>query len=159
MTPIRTIILNIISGLSLATCIIFGVTYLSFKNANVFQDIKIEITNNPVTGNSDIEFYMMGYKRYECNSTRIYGIAYAEDGSHSHQLNAFTKQYTRNVRPGETRSNMWSMERPADMAHGGRYRVTMHGSFVCNHWVFKVPKTADYSNILLIINPVDKTTE
>ena len=56
MTPSRIVILNIISGLSLATCIIFGVTYMSFKNANVFQDIKIEITNNPVTGNSDIEF-------------------------------------------------------------------------------------------------------
>jgi len=43
MTPSRIVILNIISGLSLATCIIFGVTYMSFKNANVFQDIKIEI--------------------------------------------------------------------------------------------------------------------
>jgi len=84
MTPSRIVILNIISGLSLATCIIFGVTYMSFKNANVFQDIKIEITNNPVTGNSDIEFSMIGYKRYEYNSTAVYGVAYAEDGGHSH---------------------------------------------------------------------------
>ena len=128
---------------------------MSFKNANVFQDIKIEITNNPVTGNSDIEFSMMGYKRYECSSKRVYGVAYAEDGSHTHDLNAFTKQYTRNVRPGETLPNMWSMERPTDMDHAARYRVTMIGDFVCNHWIFKVPKTAEYSNILLIIKPVD----
>lgn len=128
---------------------------MSFKNANVFQDIKIEITNNPVTGNSDIEFSMMGYKRYECSSKRVYGVAYAEDGSHTHDLNAFTKQYTRNVRPGETLPNMWSMERPTDMDHDARYRVTMIGDFVCNHWIFKVPKTAEYSNILLIIKPVD----
>ena len=128
---------------------------MSFKNANVFQDIKIEITNNPITGNSDIEFSMMGYKRYECSSKRVYGVAYAEDGSHTHDLNAFTKQYTRNVRPGETLPNMWSMERPTDMDHDARYRVTMIGDFVCNHWIFKVPKTAEYSNILLIIKPVD----
>jgi len=155
MKPYRIVLLNIISGLSLATCIIFGVTYLSFKNANVFQDIKIEIVNNPVTGHEDIEFMMMGYKQYECNSTKIYGIAYAEDGSHSHELDAFTKQYTRNVRPGETLPNMWSMERPEDMQYGGRYRVTVFGDFVCNHWIFKVPKTAEYSNILLIIKPLD----
>jgi len=159
MTPSRIVILNIISGLSLATCIIFGVTYMSFKNANVFQDIKIEITNNPVTGNSDIEFSMMGYKRYECNSSAVYGVAYAEDGSHSHKLDAFTKQYTRNTRPGETLPNMWSMERPEDMYLGGRYRVTMTGEFVCNHWVFQVPKIQSYQNILLIAEPLDKDTE
>jgi len=159
MTPTRTILLNLISGLSLSICIIFGVTYMSFKNANVFQDIKIEIINNPITGSSDIEFSMIGYKRYECNSTRIYGVAYAEDGSHSHKLDAFTRQYTRNVRPGEIVPNTWSMERPADMSVGGRYRVTMYGDFVCNHWVFKVPKTAEYSNILLIVKSVDNNTE
>ena len=155
MTPTRTIILNIISGLSLAICIIFGITYMSFKNANVFQDIKIEIVNNPITGHADIEFMMMGYKQYECKSTNVYGVAYAEDGSHRHDLDAFSKQYTRNVRPGETLPNMWSMERPMDMIHGGRYRVTMHGDFVCNHWIFKVPKSTDYSNILMIVEPLD----
>ena len=159
MAPSRIVILNIISGLSLATCIIFGVTYISFKNANVFQDIKIEITNNPVTGNSDIEFLMIGYKQYECNSSAVYGVAYAEDGSHSHKLDAFTKQYIRNTRPGETLPNMWSMERPTDMERGGRYRVTMTGEFVCNHWVFQVPKIQSYENILLIVEPLDNSTE
>lgn len=155
MKPYRIVLLNIISGLSLATCIIFGVTYLSFKNANVFRDIKIEIVNNPITGTDDIEFMMIGYKQYECNSTKVYGVAYAEDGSHSHELDAFTQQYTRNTRPGDSIPNRWSMERPADMHDGGRYRVTMFGDFVCNHWIFQVPKTAEYSNILLVVEPVD----
>lgn len=159
MAPIRIVILNIISGLSLALCIIFGVTYMSFKNANVFQDIRIEITNNPVTGGEDIEFSMMGYKQYECNSSIVYGVAYAEDGSHTHTLDAFTKQYVRNIRPGESMPNNWSMERPADMLYGGRYRVTMTGEFVCNHWIFQVPKVQSYENILLIIEPLDKDTE
>jgi len=159
MTPTRTIILNIISGLSLALCIIFGVTYISFKNANVFQDIRIEITNNPITGSEDIEFSMIGYKQYECNSSIVYGVAHAEDRSHSHKLNAFTRQYTRNTRPGEYVENNWSMERPEDMIHGGRYRVTMTGEFVCNHWIFQVPKIQSYHNILLIVEPLDKDTE
>lgn len=159
MTPSRIVILNIISGISLSLCIIFGVTYISFKNASVFQDIKIEITNNPITGTEDIEFSMIGYKRYECNSKRVYGIAYAEDGSHTHNLDAFTKQYIRNVRPGQPLPNNWSMERPADMVHGGRYRVTMTGEFVCNHWIFQVPKIQSYQNILLIAEPLDNSTE
>lgn len=159
MTPTRTILLNLISGLSLATCIIFGVTYISFKNANVFQDIRIEITNNPITGSEDIKFSMVGYKQYECNSSAVYGVAYAEDGSHTHKLDAFTQQYIRNVRPGESMPNNWSMERPADMVKGGRYRVTMTGEFVCNHWVFQVPKIQSYQNILLIAEPLDNTTE
>lgn len=154
MTPTRTILLNIISGLSLATCIIFGVTYISFKNANVFQDIKIEITNNPITNNNDIEFMMMGYKPYECASTQVYGVAYADDG-HSHVLNKFTKQYTRNTRPGVSIPNQWAMAIPEDMIVGGEYRVSMTGEFVCNHWIFQVPKVQTYSNILLIVNPLD----
>lgn len=154
MTPTRTILLNIISGLSLATCIIFGITYISFKNANVFQDIKIEITNNPITNNNDIEFMMMGYKPYECASTQVYGVAYADDG-HSHVLDKFTKQYTRNTRPKENVPNQWSMAVPEDMIVGGEYRVSMTGEFVCNHWIFQVPKVQTYSNILLIVEPLD----
>ena len=154
MTPTRTILLNIISGLSLATCIIFGVTYVSFKNASVFQDIKIEITNNPITNNNDIDFMMMGYKPYECASTRVYGVAYAEAG-HSHVLDKFTKQYTRNTRPRENVPNQWSMSVPEDMIVGGEYRVSMTGEFVCNHWIFQVPKVQTYGNILLIVEPLD----
>ena len=159
MTPSRIVILNIISGLSLAICIIFGVTYMSFKNANVFQDIKIEIVNNPITNGDEIEFHMTGFKPYECASTAVYGVAYAEDGSYSHKLDAFTRQYLRNTRLGELVPNVFSMERPADMIAGGRYRVTMFGDFICNHWIFKVPKTAEYNNILLLVEPLDNSTE
>ena len=154
MTPTRTILLNIISGLSLAICIIFGVTYISFKNANVFQDIKIEITNNPITNNNDIDFMMMGYKPYECASTRVYGVAYA-DGGHMYRLDKFTKQYTRNTRPRESVPNQWAMAIPEDMIVGGEYRVSMTGEFMCNHWIFQVPKVQTYGNILLIVEPLD----
>ena len=153
MTPTRTIILNIISGLSLAMCIIFGITYVSFNNAFVFQDIKIEITNNPITSEKDIEFYMVGSKKHECNSTTVYGVAYAEDGSHSYRLDAFTKQYLRNVRPGEEVPNSWTMEVPADMRESGRYRVSMTGEFVCNYLIFTQEKSQTFDNILLIVEP------
>lgn len=155
MRYLAIISLNIISGISLATLIVIGVTYLSFKNTNVFQDVKIEIVNNPVSGHDDIEFHMMGFKPYECNSTTVYGVAYAADGTHSHELNTFTKQYTRNTRPGEPVPNAWTMERPADMQAGGRYFVTMTGEFICNHWAFKVPKVQSYHGILLDALPVD----
>ena len=93
MAPLRIIILNIISGCSLATLIILGVLYMSFDNAFVFTDTHISITNNPVTAEQDIEFYMVGSKKYQCNSIAVYGVAYAVDGSHSHELNTFTKRY------------------------------------------------------------------
>jgi len=35
----------------------------------------------------------------------------------------------------------------------------MTGEFVCNHWVFQVPKIQSYQNILLIAEPLDKDTE
>jgi hypothetical protein len=147
---------NVISGLSMVTIICLGVAYLSFKNAFVFQDIKIEITNNPITAEKDIEFYMVGYKKHECNSTAVYGVAYAEDGSHSHRLDAFTKQYLRNVRPGEEVPNAWTMEVPADMREGGRYRVSMTGDFVCNYLIFTQEKSQTFDNILLIVEPRTK---
>ena len=41
--PLRIIILNIISGCSLATLIILGVLYMSFDNAFVFTDTEERI--------------------------------------------------------------------------------------------------------------------
>ena len=147
---------NVISGLSMVTLICLGVAYLSFKNAFVFQDIKIEITNNPITQEKDIEFAMIGSKKFECNSTRVYGVAYAENGSHSHELNAFTKQYIRNTRPGEEVPNSWSMEVPDAIRAGGRYRVSMTGEFVCNYLIFTQNKSQTFDNILLIVDPRNK---
>ena len=144
---------NVISGFSMIAIIVLGVAYMSFNNAFVFQDIKIEITNNPVDATRDIEFMMIGSKKHECNSTRVYGVAYAADGSHSHDLDLFTKQYTRNVRPGEEMPNQWAMLVPDDMVEGGVYRVSMTGDFICNYLIFQTEKSQTYDNILLIVEP------
>jgi hypothetical protein len=152
MAPIRIVILNIISGLSLATLIVTGVLYMSFDNAFVFQDIKIEVTNNPITKEENIEFMMIGSKKHECNSKRVYGIAYHKDGN-MHRLDKFTKQYVRNTRPGESVPNQWTMAVPDDMKQGGEYRLSMTGDFVCNYLIFQTEKSQTYDNILLIVEP------
>ena len=150
--PIRIVILNIISGLSLATLIVIGVLYMSFSNAFVFTDTEISITNNPVTAEQDIQFYMVGSKRYECNSTAAYGVAHATDGSHSHQLNTFTKRYVQNTAPGERVENGWHMAVPDPMTSGGEYRVSMTGEFECVHLIFKTHKVQVFDNIYLKVN-------
>ena len=144
---------NVISGFSMIAIIVLGAAYMSFNNAFVFQDIKIEITNNPVDTTRDIEFMMIGYKKHECNSTRVYGVAYAEDGSHSHDLDLFTQQYTRNVSAGKEMPNQWHMKVPSDMVRGGVYRVSMTGDFVCNYLIFQTEKSQTFDNILLEVDP------
>ena len=153
MTPLRIIILNIISGCSLATLIILGVLYMSFDNAFVFTDTHISVTNNPVTAEKDIEFYMVGSKKYQCNSTAAYGVAHAIDGSHTHELDTFTKRYVQNTAPGERVENGWHMKIPSDMIHGGEYRVSMTGEFECVHLIFKTHKIQEFANIYLKVEP------
>ena len=145
-------ITNVISGLSMTALIVLGIAYMSFDNAFVFQDVKIEVVNNPIKKHDDIEFMMIGSKRHECASTQVYGVAYSDDG-HMHRLDKFTKQYTRNTRPGEPIPNQWSMAVPEDMIVGGEYRVSMTGDFICNHLIFQTNKTQTYDNILLIVEP------
>jgi len=142
-------ILNITSGISMVTLLTLGVMWLSFSNAFVFRDAYIEIVNNPITKNEDIHFMMVGYKKHECKSTNVYGVAYAEDGSHTHKLNQFRKSYVQNTSPGRAIPNQWSMAVPSDMVEGGDYRVTMTGEFVCNHLIFQKEKTQTYNNIFL----------
>jgi len=139
---------NIISGISMITLITLGISYMSFDNAFVFQDIKIEIINNPVTG-EEIEFAMIGSKKYECASTRVYGTAYDRDHKMI-TLDRFTKQYVRNTRPGEAVPNTWSLQKPKDM-HPGNWRVSMTGEFTCNHLIFQTAKIQTYDNILLVV--------
>jgi len=143
---------NVISGLSMVTLITLGIMYMSFDNAFVFQDVKIEVVNNPIEKHDDIEFIMIGTKKHECASTQVYGTAYHKDG-HTHRLDKFTKQYTRNTRPGEAIPNQWSMAVPNDMIIGGEYRVSMTGVFTCNHMIFQTEKTQTYDNILLVVDP------
>ena len=144
---------NIISGLSMATIICLGVAYMSFDNAFVFTDTEISITNNPVTAEQDIEFFMVGSKKYECNSTAAYGIAHAVDGSHSHDLNTFTKRYVQNTAPGDRVENGWHMAVPDPMTSGGEYRVSMTGEFECVHLIFKTHKVQVFDNIYLKVDP------
>ena len=144
---------NIISGLSMVTIIALGIMYMSFDNAFVFTDTHISVTNNPVTKDKDIEFYMVGSKKYQCNSTAAYGVAHAIDGSHSHKLNTFTKRYIQATSPGERVENGWHMAVPDDMVEGGEYRVSMTGEFECVHMIFKTHKKQVFDNIYLKVDP------
>ncbi len=144
---------NIISGLSMVTIISLGIMYISFDNEFVFVDTEISVTNNPIEKGQDIEFYMVGSKKYECNSTAAYGVAHATDGSHSHNLNTFTKRYVQNTAPGERVENGWHMKVPDDMVHGGEYRVSMTGEFECVHMIFKTHKVQVFDNIYLKVDP------
>ena len=145
--------LNIISGISLATIISLGIMYMSFDNAFVFTDTTIGITNNPITKDKDIEFYMVGSKKYQCNSTAAYGVAHAIDGSHSHTLDTFTKRYIQATSPGDRVENGWEMAVPDDMIEGGEYRVSMTGEFECVHLIFKTHKVQEFDNIYLKVEP------
>ena len=143
-------IANVISGLSMVTIISLGIMYMSFDNAFVFQNTEINVVNNPIEKGQDIEFYMVGSKKYECNSTAAYGVAHAVDGSHSHNLNKFTKRYIQNTAPGDRVENGWHMAVPDDMQQGGEYRVSMTGEFTCIHMIFK---TQVFDNIYLKVDP------
>ena len=150
---ILKIVTNIVSAISMVTLITLGVMYMSFDNAFVFTDTEIGITNNPITAEQDIEFYMIGSKRYECNSTAVYGVAHATDGSHSHNLNTFTKRYIQATAPGDRVENGWHMKVPDDMVEGGEYRVSMTGEFECIHLIFKTHKIQEFDNIYLKVVP------
>ena len=146
-------IANVISGLSMVTIISLGIMYMSFDNAFVFQNTEINVVNNPIEKGQDIEFYMVGSKKYECNSTAAYGVAHAVDGSHSHNLNKFTKRYIQNTAPGDRVENGWHMAVPSDMVNGGEYRVSMTGEFECVHLIFKTQKSQTFDNIYLVVKP------
>jgi hypothetical protein len=144
---------NVISGLSMVTIITLGIMYMSFNNEFVFTDTQIGVTNNPIGVGDDIQFFMVGSKKYECNSTAAYGVAKAVDGSHTHDLNTFTKRYIQNTAPGERVENGWHMKVPDAMGDGGEYRVSMTGEFECVHMIFKTHKKQVFDNIYLKVDP------
>ena len=144
---------NVISGISMITIIVLGVAYMSFNNEFVFTDTHISVVNNPIENDQDIEFFMVGSKKYQCNSTAVYGVAHSIDGLHSHDLNTFTKRYIQATAPGERVENGWHMKVPDDMAHGGEYRVSMTGEFECIHLIFKTYKKQEFANIYLKVEP------
>lgn len=138
---------NIVSSISMIAIISLGVSYLSFKNAFVFQDIFIEITNNPITGHKDIDFSMIGSKKFECNSTAVYGNAYNKNREQI-KLDQFTKSYIRNTAPGEEVPNSWSLAAPDNLTPG-IWRVSMTGEFTCHYLIFTQYKSQTFDNILL----------
>ena len=144
---------NVASAVSMIAIITLGIMYMSFDNAFVFTDTEISVVNNPIENDQDIEFYMVGSKKYECNSTAAYGVAHAVDGSHSHNLNTFTKRYIQATAPGERVENGWHMRVPNDMSHGGEYRVSMTGEFECIYLIFKTQKSQEFVNIYLKVDP------
>ena len=144
---------NVASAVSMIAIITLGIMYMSFDNAFVFTDTEISVVNNPIENDQDIEFYMVGSKKYECNSTAAYGIAHAIDGSHSHELNTFTKRYIQATAPGERVENGWHMKVPDAMGDGGEYRVSMTGEFECIHLIFRTHKIQEFDNIYLKVDP------
>ena len=144
---------NVISGISMITIIVLGVAYMSFNNEFVFTDTHISVVNNPIENDQDIEFFMVGSKKYQCNSTAVYGVAHSIDGLHSHDLNTFTKRYIQATKPGDAVENGWHMKVPEDMQHGGEYRVSMTGEFDCIHLIFKTHKAQTFDNIYLKVDP------
>jgi hypothetical protein len=147
----KIIAANVISGLSLICLIVFGISYLQFKNTPIYSDYKIEIVNNPITGNEDIEFVMVGRKVLNCQAYNVYGVATNREGTQEVILNQFTKTYIRNVSPGTKVTNNWAFSRPAELT-SGYWRVDMVGEWECRMWLFSNVKTIrNHENILLIV--------
>lgn len=147
----KIVITNVISGLSLVCLIVFGVNYLIFKNTQPYQNLVMEIVNNPVTNTDDIHFAMAGTKVLECIVDKAYGVATNNENENEKViLKEFTEQYMRNVPVGEGVTNSWKMRKPAEL-HTGIWRVDIIGDWQCMFWVFKENKTRSYDNILLIV--------
>jgi len=145
----KSIINNVVSGLSLLILVIFGAQYLIFKNTEPYQNLKMEITNNPVPLGRDIEFVMLGNKVLNCTVENARAVAEDIDGNQL-TLNNFTSQYTRNVPIGENVTNTWSLRQPNTITPG-TWNVSMLGDWTCSHWIFKETHEYSYDNILLII--------
>ena len=142
--------LNLISGISLICIIIFGIEFLIFKNTPIYENYTIEIVNNPITGNNDIEFAMVGKKVLDCQANNVYGIATNNQGDEI-ILDQFTRTYIRNVKPGETVTNNWAFAKPKALTPG-IWRVDMIGTWTCRFFIFKNQETIrNHENILLIV--------
>jgi hypothetical protein len=144
---------NIISGLSMATLIVLGVTYISFNNAFVFNNAGISVTNNPVTGDQ-INFILEGNRRHECLLTRVHSHAINNDTGETFEFDFARKIYIRsNDYLGSDTGivdHQWAMPVPDGMGPGV-YRVTLYSEFDCVYLLFKKHKIQMFDNIALII--------
>ena len=144
---------NIVSGISMATLIILGVSYIAFNNAFVFNNAGIAVTNNPVTGDQ-INFILEGSRRHECTLTRVHSDAYDDATGEKFELDFARKIYIRsNDYLGSDTGivdHQWAMPRPDGMGPGV-YRVSLYSEFDCVYLLFKKHKIQMFDNIPLII--------
>ena len=144
---------NILSGLSMATLIVLGVSFVGFNNAFVFNNAGIAVTNNPVTGNQ-INFILEGSRRHECTLTRVHSDAYDDDTGESFEFDFARKIYIRSddYLGSDTGivDHQWAMPVPDGMGPGV-YRVTLYSEFDCVYLLFKRTKIQMFDNIALII--------
>ena len=144
---------NIVSGLSMATLIILGVSYIAFQNAFVFNNAGIAVTNNPVTGDQ-INFILEGNRKHECTLTRVHSDAYDDTTGESYQFDFARKIYIRsNDYLGSDTGivdHQWAMPVPDGMGPGV-YRVSLYSEFDCVYLLFKRTKVQMFDNIVLVI--------
>ena len=144
---------NIVSGLSMATLIVLGVSFVGFNNAFVFNNAGIAVTNNPVTGDQ-INFILEGSRRHECTLTRVHSDAYDDATGERFEFDFARKIYIRsNDYLGSDTGivdHQWAMPVPEGMGPGV-YRVTLYSEFECVYLLFKKTKVQIFDNISLII--------
>ena len=144
---------NILSGLSMATLIVLGVSFVGFNNAFVFNNAGIAVTNNPVTGDQ-INFILEGSRRHECTLTRVHSDAYDDATGERFEFDFARKIYIRSddYLGSDTGivDHQWAMPVPDGMGPGV-YRVTLYSEFDCVYLLFKATKIQMFDNISLII--------
>jgi len=144
---------NILSGLSMATLIVLGVSFVSFNNAFVFNNSGIAVTNNPVNS-GQINFILEGSRAHECVLTRVHSDAYDDATGERFELDFARKIYIRSddYLGSDTGivDHQWAMPVPDGMGPGV-YRVTLYSEFDCVYLLFKKTKVQMFDNIALII--------
>jgi len=144
---------NVISGLSMATLIVLGVSFVSFNNAFVFNNAGIAVTNNPVTS-GQINFILEGSRRHECTLTKVHSDAYDDATGERFPLDFARKVYIRSddYLGSDTGivDHQWGVPKPDNM-QPGVYRVTLYSEFDCVYLLFKKTKVQLFDNISLII--------
>jgi hypothetical protein len=144
---------NIISGLSMATLIVLGVSFVSFNNAFVFNNSGIAVTNNPVNS-GQINFILEGSRAHECVLTRVHSDAYDDATGERFELDFARKIYIRSddYLGSDTGivDHQWAMPVPDGMGPGV-YRISLYSEFDCVYLLFKATKIQMFDNIVLII--------
>jgi len=139
---------NLISGMSLIFLIVLGINYLIFKNTNPYENLTIEIINNPIFATNNIDFKLTGKKILTCSVNNVFGTA--TNGTDTVYLHDFVVPYTRNSSVGNNVVNRWTMAMPEEL-YFGKWKVTMTGDWSCKYWIFEETTTRAYDNILLIV--------